>query len=149
MARILVIDDDVPVRLVVKRILEREGHVVVLAAHGHDGARAIEAYAFDLAIVDIFMPDMAGLETIKAFHQSAPRLPIIAISGYVFREASEPAPDFLRMAVDLGAMAFLRKPFTPAQLLHAVQACTKPAAGASDPTRGTSRLDYDLGRGAA
>jgi CheY-like chemotaxis protein len=123
MARILVIDDDVLVRLIVKRFLEREGHTVVLTACGHHGAHAIEAYAFDLAIVDIFMPDMDGLETIKVFHQSAPRLPIIATSGYEFREANEAAPDFLRMAVDLGAIAFLRKPFTPAQLLGAVRAC--------------------------
>lgn len=123
MARILVIDDDVLVRLIVKTFLEREGHVVVLAECGHDGAHAIEAYAFDIAIVDIFMPDMAGLETIKVFHQSAPRLPIIVISGYAFREASEPAPDFYRMAIDLGAVACLRKPFTPAQLVAAVQAC--------------------------
>jgi len=123
MARILVIDDDVLIRRTVKHILEREGHAVVLAECGHDGAHAIEAYAFDLAIVDIFMPDMDGLETIKVFHHSAPRLPIIVISDYVFRDASEPAPDFYRMAVDLGAVAYLRKPFTPAQLLDAVRAC--------------------------
>jgi len=128
MARILVIDDDVLVRLIVKTFLEREGHVVVLAECGHDGAHAIEAYAFDIAIVDIFMPDMDGLETIRIFHQSAPRLPIIVISGYAFREASEPAPDFYRMAVDLGAVACLRKPFTPTQLLEAVRVCQ----GASD-----------------
>jgi CheY-like chemotaxis protein len=123
MARILVIDDDILVRFIAKAILEREGHVVVLAECGHEGAHAIEAYAFDLAIVDIFMPDMAGLETIKVFHQSAPRLPIIVISGYAFRDASEPTPDFYRMAVDLGAVACLRKPFTPAQLLDAVRGC--------------------------
>ncbi len=123
MARILVIDDDVLVRLTVKSILEREGHAVVLAECGHDGAQAIEAYAFDLAIVDIFMPDMNGIETIKIFHQSAPRLPIIVISGYAFRNVAGPAPDFFRMAVDLGATACLRKPFTAAALLDAVRAC--------------------------
>jgi CheY-like chemotaxis protein len=123
MARILVVDDDVLVRLAVKNILEREGHAVVLAECGHDGAQAIEAYAFDLAIVDIFMPDMDGLATIKIFHQSAPRLPIIVISGYAFRDTSGPAPDFLRMAVDLGATACLRKPFTATELLDAVRAC--------------------------
>jgi CheY-like chemotaxis protein len=58
MARILVVDDDSMIRLVVKSILERQGHSVVLAECGHDGAEAIEAYAFDVAIVDIFMPDM-------------------------------------------------------------------------------------------
>jgi len=150
MARILVVDDDSMIRLVVKTILERQGHSVVLAECGHDGAEAIEAYAFDIAIVDIFMPDMNGLETIKAFRRSAPRLPIVVMSGYAFRAANGPAPDFFRMAIDLGATACLRKPFTPAQLLHVVQGCTTPAASASDaPRLSASRLDHDLGRGAA
>jgi CheY-like chemotaxis protein len=128
MARILVIDDDVRIRRSVKNILERDGHAVVLAECGHAGARAIEAYAFDIAIIDIFMPDMNGLETIEVFHQSAPRLPIIVISAYAFREASSPPPDFLRMAVDLGATACLRKPFTAAQLIDAVRVCQVSAA---------------------
>ena len=123
MARILVVDDDVLVRLAVKSMLEHVGHAVVLAECGHDGAAAIEAFAFDLAIVDVFMPGMNGLDTIRLFRQSAPNLPIIVISGYAFRHAGGPAPDFFRMAVDLGAAACLHKPFTPAQLLHAVQTC--------------------------
>jgi CheY-like chemotaxis protein len=123
MARILVVDDEVLVRRTVKTILERIGHAVVLAECGHDGAAAIEAYAFDIAIVDIFKPDMDGLETIRLFRQSAAKLPIIAISGYAFRQVGGPAPDFLRMAVGLGATAYLRKPFTPAELMNAVQAC--------------------------
>src|ERR1043165_1667030 len=77
MARVLVVDDDDMIRLVVKSILERQGHAVVLAECGHDGAEAIEAYAFDVAIVDILMPDMNGFETIRAFRRSAPALPII------------------------------------------------------------------------
>ncbi len=149
MARILVVDDDSMIRLVVRSILERQGHAVVLAECGHDGAEAIEAYAFDIAIVDIFMPDMNGLETIKAFRRSAPGLPIIVMSGYAFRAANGPAPDFFRMAIDLGASACLRKPFTPAHLLHAVQTCM-PQAGTPDAKRTPAlRLDHDFGRGAA
>ncbi len=149
MARILVVDDDSLIRMVVKSILERQGHSVVLAECGHDGAEAIEAYAFDIAIVDIFMPDMNGLDTIKAFRNAAPALPIIVMSGYAFRAANGPAPDFFRMAIDLGATACLRKPFTPAQLQHAVQICM-PSADVTDAKRPSAlRLDYDLGRGAA
>jgi CheY-like chemotaxis protein len=149
MARILVVDDDSMIRLVVKSILERQGHSVVLAECGHDGAEAIEAYAFNIAIVDIFMPDMNGLETIKTFRKSAPGLPIVVMSGYAFRDANGPAPDFFRMAIELGATACLRKPFTPSQLQHAVQVCTQ-GASASEAKRGPAlRLDYDLGRGAA
>jgi two-component system response regulator (stage 0 sporulation protein F) len=126
MARILVVDDEVLVRRTVKTILERIGHTAVLAECGHDGAVAIEAYAFDIAVVDIFKPGMEGLETIRVFRHSAPKLPIIAISGYAFREVGGPAPDFLRMAVGLGATAYLRKPFTAAELVNAVQACDVP-----------------------
>src|ERR1700745_3394198 len=100
MARILVVDDDDMIRLAVKSILERQGHTVVLAECGHAGAEAIEAYAFDVAIVDIFMPDMNGFETIKAFRRSAPALPIVVMSGYAFRDASGPPPDFFRMAIE-------------------------------------------------
>ena len=99
----------------------------MLAECGHDGAAAIEAFAFDLAIVDIFMPGMSGLETIRAFRKSAPALPIIVISGYVFRDTCGPPPDFFRMAVDLGASACLRKPFKPAALLRAVNDCCRAA----------------------
>jgi CheY-like chemotaxis protein len=149
MARILVVDDDSMIRMVVKSILERQGHSVVLAECGHDGAEAIEVFAFDIAIVDIFMPDMNGLETIKTFRKTAPGVPIVVMSGYAFRAANGPAPDFFRMAIDLGATACLRKPFTPSQLQHAVQVCV-PGASAPEAKRGPAlRLDYDLGRGAA
>jgi CheY-like chemotaxis protein len=152
MARILVVDDDAMIRVVVKNILERRGHAVVLAECGHDGAEAIEAYAFDIAIVDIFMPGMNGLETIRTFRRNAPALPIIVMSGYAFRDAGGPAPDFLRMAVELGATACVRKPFSPADLLHAVQLCAAPVARASEDAAKSapaSRLDDDPRRGAA
>jgi CheY-like chemotaxis protein len=123
MARILVVDDEVAVRCTIKAILGRAGHAVVLAECGHSGAAAIEAFPFDVAIVDIFMPGMGGLETIKTFRQSAPTLPIIVMSGYAFRESSGAAPDFFRMAVDLGAACCLRKPFNSAELLQAVKTC--------------------------
>lgn len=50
-------------------------------------------------------------------------LPLIAISGYVFAEQRMPAPDFLRMALELGATRCLRKPFTPTALLTVIEAC--------------------------
>ena len=85
----------------------------------------------------------------QAFRKSAPSLPIVVMSGYAFRAANGPAPDFFRMAIDLGATACLRKPFTPSQLQHAVQICA-PNASMPEAKHGpVSRLDYDLGRGAA
>jgi CheY-like chemotaxis protein len=121
MARILVIDDEVCVRNAIRLILEHRGHHVVVAECGQRGVEAIEAYAFDAMIVDIFMPGMDGFQTIRILRQSAPKVAIIAMSGYAFREASWPVPDFLKMACDLGATSCLRKPFEAWEIIKAVE----------------------------
>jgi CheY-like chemotaxis protein len=92
------------------------------------GCRALEGSTFDLMIVDIFMPHMNGFESIRVFHQRAPTVPLIAISGYVFAEQRTPAPDFLNMALRLGATRCLRKPFTPSTLLTVIDACLLESA---------------------
>jgi CheY-like chemotaxis protein len=118
-ARILVIDDEVTIRDAIRLILEQRGHRVVAAECGQRGVEAIEAFAFDAVIVDIFMPGMDGFQTIRILRQSAPKVAIIAISGYAFREASWPVPDFLKMACDLGATHCLRKPFKAWEIIKA------------------------------
>jgi CheY-like chemotaxis protein len=119
--RILVIDDDLGIRKAVKTILERKGYSVVLAACGDHGIAITEVFAFDVVIVDIFMPGMDGFETIKVLRRCAPRVKVIAVSGYEFRIGSQQPPDFLRMAGDLGAAFCLRKPFTASELTEAVE----------------------------
>jgi CheY-like chemotaxis protein len=126
MARILVIDDEVAVRNTIRSILEHRGHHVVVAEGGQRGVDAIEAYAFDVVIVDIFMPGMDGFQTIKVLRQSAPKVAIIAMSGYAFRQSSWPVPDFLKMACDLGATSCLRKPFKVRQIIDAVETSCGP-----------------------
>jgi CheY-like chemotaxis protein len=74
-------------------------------------------------IVDIFMPHMRGFESIRVFHERAPSVPLVAMSGYAFANADSPAPDFLRMALDLGATRCLRKPFTPVALMTVINEC--------------------------
>ena len=103
--------------------LERHSFQVTIADGGETGLRALEGTAFDLMIVDIFMPHMHGFESVRVFHQRAPSAPLIAISGYVFAEQRMPAPDFLAMALELGATRCLRKPFTPTTLLSVIEMC--------------------------
>ena len=74
-------------------------------------------------LVDIFMPHMRGFESIRIFHERAPTVPLVAMSGYAFANLNSPAPDFLRMALELGAARCLRKPFTPGALLAVVNEC--------------------------
>ncbi len=109
------------VSLSIKLTLERHGFEVVLADGGVSGLHALEASRFDTMIVDIFMPEMRGFESVRVFHQRAPGVPLIAISGYAFAQHSAPAPDFLRMAIELGATRCLRKPFAPAALLAVIE----------------------------
>ena len=98
-------------------LLERDGHSVVVANDGRKGLKWFESGQFDLLIVDIFMPGMDGLETMRLVHQQRPEIPILVISGQPFASDSKPTPDFLYMATKLGAISSLRKPFRPAELL--------------------------------
>jgi CheY-like chemotaxis protein len=130
MHRILVVDDDAVVCEAMAICLERKGFEVIVADGADAGIHALESTVFDLLIVDIFMPHMRGFESIKLFHERAPKIPLIAMSGYAFAGVLSPAPDFLRMALQLGAASCLRKPFTPATLLATIGAqLTKPEIG--------------------
>jgi CheY-like chemotaxis protein len=139
MQRILVVDDDPLVSLSIKLTLERHGFETVLADGGVSGLSALDATRFDAMIVDIFMPEMRGFESVRVFHQRAPDVPLIAISGYAFAQHTMPAPDFLRMALELGATRCLRKPFTPAALLAVIG---ESLAEARTP-RGPGRMSPD------
>jgi CheY-like chemotaxis protein len=129
LAFILVIDDDPAILSVAELLLKRDGHEVVVAREASKGLRALEAEPFDLVIVDIFMPEMDGLETINQVHRLRPALPVIVMSGYQFEAALAPRPDFLHMATELGATSSLKKPFRPPDLLRAVAACLPRRAG--------------------
>lgn len=123
MTLVLVIDDDQSVCAAVHTALQHRGIDVIVADNGATGVRYLETFAVDVAIVDIFMPDMDGLEIIRTFSQRMPRVPIIAMSGLLARDRYETAPDFLRMAGMLGAAFCLRKPFLPHQLMTGIEAC--------------------------
>jgi CheY-like chemotaxis protein len=128
-AYILVIDDDPAILSVAELQLKRDVHQVVVAREASKGLRALETEPFDLVLVDIFMPEMDGLETINHVHRLCPGLPVIVMSGYQFEAALAPRPDFLHMATELGATSSLKKPFRPADLLQAVAICLERRAG--------------------
>jgi CheY-like chemotaxis protein len=111
--------------------LQRHGFEVTTADGGEAGICALEIATFDVMLVDIFMPHMRGFESIRIFHERAPEIPLIAMSGYAFASFDTPSPDFLKMTLELGATVCLRKPFTPNTLVGAVNEClAKPIAGA-------------------
>lgn len=105
MRRILVVDDDA--------LIGQAGYRVSTAGSRAEGLALLERSAFDLLVVDVFMPNMRGFEPIRVFHERAPRTPLIAISGGAFGDPEPTNPDFLRMAARLGATRCLCTPFKP------------------------------------
>jgi CheY-like chemotaxis protein len=131
MPRVLVVDDDPIVCGAIEVCLQRQGFEVTVAEGGEAGITALETSTFDVMLVDIFMPHLRGFESIKVFHERAPAIPLIAMSGYAFANLETPSRDFHRMALELGATCCLRKPFTPKMLLAAVNEClSKPTTTA-------------------
>lgn len=117
-------DDDPYIRLAMRAWLDHLGFRVSVADGGINGLAALDGSTFDLMIVDVFMPNMRGFESIRMFHRRAPTVPLIAISGYAFATTE---PDFLRMATRLGAARCLRKPFKPSTLLAVIDECLAEA----------------------
>ena len=117
--RILVIDDDACVSAAIQAILARRQCETVLASRAHAGIHSFQASEFDVVMVDLFMPGMNGLDTITRI-RSESAVPIIAMSGFRLRNSLDPDQDFLGMAILRGATTSLRKPFSPPQLVAAI-----------------------------
>jgi CheY-like chemotaxis protein len=116
MARILIAEDDEPVRGFVKRALEMDGHVVVAEA---DGAAALDQLmetrgAFDLLLSDIRMPLMDGIALSLAAGRDFPDLPILLMTG--FADQRERAHDLEAIIEDV-----VTKPFSLAEIRAAVE----------------------------
>src|SRR5450756_908391 len=79
MRRILVVDDDPHICLALRAWLKRYGFRVSIADGGANGLAVLATATFDLMIVDIFMPNMRGFESIRVFHERAPTVPLIAM----------------------------------------------------------------------
>ena len=124
MAKILVIDDEQPVRRAICQMLTRGGHAALEAGDGADGLKLARAEQPDLVITDILMPNKEGIETIRELRRDAPGLPILVISG------TGGSGLYLQMAQLLGAHAALAKPFRSAELLAAVAGLLNPAGPA-------------------
>lgn len=121
MPRILVIDDDKAVREATQIVLVANGYTVITADSGRSGIDLIRKDAVDLVILDVFMPGMDGLTTAQAIHREHPRLPIIAVSGFMFGGQCPTMPGFDAMAAEAGAIATLYKPFKPSELIQAIK----------------------------
>lgn len=116
MSRVMVVDDEPDIQLLVRLTLERAGHSVVAAPTGERALDLIEANAPDVLILDIGLPGIDGwevLSTLRAGGQ-ADRLGVIILSANA-------AANSRTRAKAMGCAAYLRKPFSIGDLVEAVQ----------------------------
>jgi CheY-like chemotaxis protein len=116
MPRILIIDDEEPIRTFLRLILERAGYEVDEACNGAEGLQHYQTFPTDMIITDVVMPGQAALEIVRTLRQVDPQAKILAISG----GGQTGSIDLLHAAEALGAQGTLQKPFSRRALLDAV-----------------------------
>ena len=116
MARILLIDDDEPVRTTLRLTLEHFGHTVIEARDGTEGLALFQHANADLVITDIVMPEKEGFEVLRELRRTHTPVKIIAISG----AGRDSGVAYLQTARLMGAAKVLAKPFSADVLMAAI-----------------------------
>jgi len=113
-ATILVVDDEIAIRLTLEDILTRDGHHVITAEDGRAALALIDNQVFDLALLDVNLGDITGTEVLVALHQQSPDTIVIMLTAYASVESAVTA---LRQ----GAHDYLFKPCQPEALRKSVR----------------------------
>jgi two-component system, OmpR family, response regulator len=113
--RLLIVDDDHDLRDALKDLLQGSGYLVDDCVDGNAALAAVAAHAFDLAIIDLVLPDVDGLALLRTLRKSQPRMPILVVTGLADLES--------RVAgLDSGADDYLVKPFAMPELEARIRA---------------------------
>jgi DNA-binding NtrC family response regulator len=113
-ARILAVDDDENIRKVIVAILEDEGYTVESVGTAKEAIEKSKRKFYNLALIDIRLPDMEGIELLTKFRETTPRMRKVIVTGY---PTLQNAVD----AVNKGADAYIVKPFDVEKVLETIQ----------------------------
>lgn len=113
-ARILAVDDDENIRKVIVAILEDEGYTVESVGTAKEAIEKSKRKFYNLALIDIRLPDMKGIELLTKFKETTPRMRKVIVTGY---PTLQNAVD----AVNKGADAYIIKPFDVKKVLKTIQ----------------------------
>ncbi len=111
--KILIIDDELELRDLYKKLLELQNYQVFCAANGVDGILLNEQKNPDLILLDMHMPEMSGIETLRNIRKTDDSVIVVILTGYA-------CPDTIRDAVDLNVSEYLGKPFANTDLLSVI-----------------------------
>ena len=126
--RLLLVEDDVKIASFIIKGLKAEGFAVDHAADGENGLHLALTEPYDLAVIDIMLPQMDGFEIIAAIRREKIHLPVIILSA---RGATEDKVKGLQ----LGSDDYLTKPFAFSELLARLQALLRRSSGTAEPTK--------------
>ena len=131
MAKVLVVEDDPDGLDVVRRTLEKAGHLVVPAANGWEGLLALDAHNVDLIVLDLMMPGMNGSAFLRILRNDQRRkyVPVVVLSALA-------SGDLLKNTIELGVQAwFTKAQYTAKDLIDAVERLTVPMSLPQDAPR--------------
>jgi len=111
---ILIVDDDVSILRVFERILQRKGYRVETAETSKAAMEKVKSQPFDLALIDVILPDMNGLDLMPKLEAIQPKMAKIIITG-------QPSDEWAARARNNGAYAFLTKPVAPKTLIRIIE----------------------------
>ena len=131
---VLIVDDEFSVRDSLYHWLQKDGHSVVQAEHAEAALSAAHEREFDVAVIDIKMPGMDGLELQQRFHESQPEMAIIMITGFA-------SVDSAIRAIKGGAFDYMTKPIDPDELSHLVNRALEQRRLRQENTRLRATID--------
>ena len=139
--RILVVDDTMSSRDLLARRLERDGHTVVVAASGAEALQILAMQKFDLALADILMPDMNGIELLGHLKSNKRwrEIPVVMISGLKDYNA-------VVRCIEAGAEDYLPKPIDPVLLRARIKACLERSRWRERERRYLSEIEFEKER---
>ncbi len=136
--RILIVEDDKQIAAFILKGLKENGFAVDHAADGQEGLRLALAAPYDVAIIDLMLPKLNGLDLIREIRRNNIKTPIIILS------ARSSVEDRVK-GLQIGGDDYLTKPFAFSELLARIQALIRRASGTAEPTRLTVHdLTIDL-----
>jgi DNA-binding NtrC family response regulator len=124
---ILIVDDDVGICKTLGLILEENGYVVQTAHTGKDAIKKSKASVFNVAILDVKLPDVEGTELLKTLPETTPKMIKIMFTGY-------PELENAVKALNEGADAYIMKPADPDKILKTIEEKLEQQANAEKMT---------------
>ena len=124
MANILIADDELGMRQFLTHLFQREGHTVRVAANGREAMALLQRETSDLILSDIRMPDMSGIDLLRAVRELMPEVEVIMMTAFARVETA-------REAFLLGAYDFVQKPFDNELLKETVPKLSRVARSCS------------------